>query len=72
MTFSGTHRNVAFVVHRQDGAWKYTINEESFGHYSQRDHAISAAIQHIDRILANVEQRRHQEWLSCATCPTKR
>ena len=61
MRFSGTHRNVAFVVHRQDGAWKYTINEESFGHYPQRDHAISAAIQHIDRILFEASRSRQGE-----------
>jgi len=51
MTFVSTHRDVEFVVHRRNDVWKYAINRESFGQYSERDHAISAAIQHIDRML---------------------
>jgi hypothetical protein len=37
--------------HHEKGAWKYRINNRSFGHYSEREHAITAAIQHIDRML---------------------
>jgi len=48
---------VAFVVRHESGVWKYTINNESFGQFSRRDHAISAAIQHIDRILVEASRR---------------
>jgi hypothetical protein len=48
------------VVHQESGAWKYVINNESFGQYSHRDHAISAAIQHIDRMLFEASRPRLQ------------
>ena len=51
MTYAGVHRDVAFSVHCVNGAWRYTINKESFGKYTERDHAIRDAIQHIDRML---------------------
>jgi hypothetical protein len=51
MRYTGMHRNVAFSVHYENGAWKYAIKEESFGQFSQWEHAIHAAIRHIDRIL---------------------
>jgi hypothetical protein len=40
-----------FSVHWENGAKKYAINQESFGQFSQREHAIHAAIRHIDRTL---------------------
>jgi hypothetical protein len=58
MTFESTHRNVGFVVHHENGVWKYKIENESFGQYSHRDHAISAAIQHIDRMLFEASRSR--------------
>jgi hypothetical protein len=51
MTYTGRHRNVEFSVHCENGAWTYAINKERFGQYSEREHAIHAAIRHIDRIL---------------------
>jgi hypothetical protein len=51
MTYAGTHRDVGFSVHPANGAWKYTINDESFGQYHTREHAITVAIQQIDRML---------------------
>jgi hypothetical protein len=33
------HRNVEFMVHRENGVWKYRIDKESFGQYSQRGHS---------------------------------
>jgi hypothetical protein len=53
MTYAGTHRGVGFSVQPVNGAWKYTINNECFGQYHTREHAITAAIQHIDRMLLN-------------------
>jgi hypothetical protein len=58
MTYAGTHRNVKFSVHRIEGAWKYTLNNESFGQYAQWQQAIAAAIQHIDRMLIDAPSRR--------------
>jgi hypothetical protein len=43
-TYAGVHRDVAFSVHCVNGAWRYTINKESFGQYTERDHAIRGAI----------------------------
>jgi hypothetical protein len=51
MKYTGTHRNVEFSVPCENGAWTYAINKECFGLYSEREHAIHAAVRHIDRIL---------------------
>ena len=51
MTYAGKHRDVEFAVHRENGAWRFAVNKESFGHYTKREHAITAALQHIDRML---------------------
>jgi hypothetical protein len=53
MPYAGAHRGVAFSVHCVNGAWKCTINKESFGHYSERDHAIRGPIQHVASIFPN-------------------
>jgi hypothetical protein len=58
MRYTGTHRNVEFSVQPVNGEWKYVINKESFGQFSQREHAIVAAIRHIDRILFEVSGSR--------------
>jgi hypothetical protein len=60
MTYTGSHRNVEFTVRRENGAWKYGINKESFGQYAEHDHAIHAPIQHIDRRLFEAAQSRAQ------------
>jgi len=62
MTYAGAHRDVKFSVHSVNGAWKYAINNESFGQYSERDHAIQAAIRHIDRMLFEMSRSR-VEWI---------
>jgi hypothetical protein len=56
----GGHRGVAFSVHCVNGAWKYAINKENFGHYSERDHAIRGAIQHLDRMLFEASRSRER------------
>jgi hypothetical protein len=60
MPYAGAHRGVAFSVHCVNGCVEITINEESFGHYSERDHAIRGAIQHIDRMLFEASRSRER------------
>jgi hypothetical protein len=49
--YAGTHRKVGFPVHFENGSWNYVIDKERFGEYSERSHAIQAAIKHIDKML---------------------
>jgi hypothetical protein len=63
MTYAGVHRDVAFSVHCVNGAWRYSINKESFGQYTERDHAIRGAIQHIDGMLFEASLSR-ERWRS--------
>jgi hypothetical protein len=43
---------------RVDAAWNYAINNESFGQYAPREHAITAAIKDIDRMLFEASRSR--------------
>jgi hypothetical protein len=58
MTYAGNHRDVEFAIRRENGAWRFTINKQSFGQYSEREHAISAAIRHIDTVLFEAARRK--------------
>jgi len=44
MKYMGKHRDVDFVVFHLRGVWKYTVGNETRGHYPEQAHAIQAVI----------------------------
>ena len=44
MKYMGKHRDVDFVVFHLCGVWKYTVGNETRGHYPEQAHAIQAVI----------------------------
>jgi CheY-like chemotaxis protein len=58
MKYMGKHRDVDFVVFHLRGVWKYTVGNETRGHYPEQAHAIHAVIKHIDEVLFGMPEVR--------------